>query len=94
MAKHCRYANTFVFGSSDTNLVGPFDFLPKVAGVPANQLILFDQWRQLANVCTTLGLIPPKLSTYPVAATHTCTTHMAANSVPWYHSSITFANVL
>ena len=92
-AKHCRYDNTFIFGSSDTNLVGPFNFLPKAAGVLATQLIHIDQWRQLANACISSGLVPPKLSTDPVAATYTCLTHTAVNLIPWHHC-ITFANVV
>ena len=63
----------------------------------SNLIFIFlklQMWRQLANVCTSLGLVPPKLSKDPVAATHTCTTHMDVNSVLWYYSSITFANVV
>ena len=48
----------------------------------------------LASARPHLGLVPPKLSNDHVVNTNTVSVHTLVNPVPWYHSSISFQNVV
>ena len=49
---------------------------------------------ELAAACQTLGIVPPKLSNDPVVTINTISVHTLVDHVPWYHSSISFQNVV
>ena len=75
-------------------LVGPFDFAPKEHGVAKHQIVPSRVWDDLAAACHSQGLVSPTLSTDPIAASNTIVICEDTNLVPWYHSSVSFANAV
>ena len=92
--KHSRFSDTVEFGEETRILVGPFDFAPKATGTAANQFVPPTIWAQLATACHECGLVPPDLSFDPATCTNTVFICRNSHSVPWYHSSLVFSEVV